>query len=96
MEGPIQSFDMAFDEVCDALPEILGQVATEEQAANAPIVRVGAARFHALHDIEFEVASLRQRCRNGLSLIFRELYAHRDLSIRERSRRLEKVGTLVS
>ena len=90
MEGPIRSFDMAFDEVCKALPEIFGQVAADEQAVNPPFVRAKAAQPHAVNDIEFEIAALRKRCRNGLSLILRRLHSHRDPAIQERAQQLEK------
>jgi tetratricopeptide (TPR) repeat protein len=91
VKEPIQSFDLAFDEICSVLPGILSQAATEEQAANAPFSPlVGPHQSHVLHDIELEIATLRQRCRNGLSLILNELSTHKDPSKREQTPRLKE------
>jgi tetratricopeptide (TPR) repeat protein len=89
MEGPIQSFNLAFDEICSALPGILEKTATEEQAVNAPFSPVKPDPAHVLHDIELEIATLRQRCRKGLTLILQELHSRQDATTRERTRRLE-------
>lgn len=89
MEGPIQSFDLAFGEICNALPEILGRTAIEEQAANSPLMPMQPDQSHVLHDITLEISTLRQRCRHGLSLILHELHANQDPSIRKQARQLE-------
>ena len=89
MEGPLQSFDIAFNEICGALPGILGRSATEEQAVNAPLSPLKPNQSQIIHDVELELMTLRKRCRNGLFLILQELHSRQDSSTKERTRRLE-------
>jgi tetratricopeptide (TPR) repeat protein len=90
MEGPVQSFDLAFDEICSALPGILGHAATEEQAVNAPFSPLKPNQSQILHDVELEITTLRQRCRNGLALILQELRTRQDAATKERTHQLEE------